>query len=113
MLQQTCVHKEVPEQGSLFVRGTVVWRKASHSLAGEIQEDFSEEVMAKLLYRKEKEPLCICACRKLGLRGHQIAYRALHLGLSWHFCSRFRAGPLPPEEGKRIGRPSLAGAEHI
>lgn len=55
--------------GSLFVRGTVVWRKASQSPEGEIREDFPEEVMVKLLYREEKEPLCILYPHETGAQG--------------------------------------------
>lgn len=63
------MHKGVSEQGNLFVRGTVVWRKACQSPADEIREDFPEEVMAKLLYREEKELLCALCPPETGAQG--------------------------------------------
>lgn len=63
------MHKGVPKQGNLSVRGTVVWRKACQSPADEIREDFSEEVMAKLLYREEKELPCALCLHETGAQG--------------------------------------------
>lgn len=44
-----CVHVGSTRKGESVCQGHSVWRKACQRPAGEIREDFPEEVMAKLL----------------------------------------------------------------